>query len=73
LGTTAAMSIFDKGKQLLGEAEKEARAHPQETEKLLGEAEQVVEKDTGGKYDKQIQEAGTKFEQQVVGTPPPAS
>ena len=66
------MSSFDEGKQLLGEAEKEARAHPRETEKLLGEAEQV-EKDTGGKYDKQLQEAGTKLEQQVAGTPPPAS
>lgn len=67
------MGIFDEGKRLLGDAEEQARAHPQQAEKVLGEAEKLAEKETGGKYDQQIQSAGDKIGQEFEGQNPPGS
>lgn len=57
------MSIFDEGKRLLDGAEEQARAHPQQAEKVLTEAEKLAEKETGGKFDRQIEDVGTKIGQ----------
>ena len=68
----ASMGIFDEGKDLLGKAEEEARAHPQQADKVLSEAETLAEKESGGKYDQQIQQAGSRIGQEWDGLNPPA-
>lgn len=67
------MSIFDEGKRLLGDAEEQARAHPQQAEKVLSEAEKLAEKETGGRYDRQIEDVGTKVGQEFDGQNAPGS
>lgn len=55
------MSIFDEGKDLLGKAEDEARTHPQQADKIMSESESLADKESGGKYDQQIQHAGDQI------------
>lgn len=67
------MSIFDEGKRLFSDAEEQAGAHPQQAEKISTEAEKLAEKETGGKYDRQIEDVGTKVEQGFEGKRTPGS
>ncbi len=65
------MNLFDEGKRLLNDAEEQARAHPQQAEKVLAEAEKLAEKETGGRFDQQIQAVGAKIGQEIDGQSPP--
>lgn len=67
------MGILDDGERLLNDAEGQAREHPQLAEKGLGEAEQLADKETGGRFDQQIQDVGAKLGQEFDGQSAPGT
>ncbi|MGO8883470.1 MAG: hypothetical protein ACLPUO_18085 [Streptosporangiaceae bacterium] len=50
---------------LLDDAENLASKDPNEVKNLTGDAEQAADKETGGKFDSEISDAGTKLDDQL--------
>ncbi len=56
------MSFLDDAKNLAEKAEELAKEHPDQVKSALGKAEELADKQTGGKFTDQIKSAGDKAE-----------
>ena len=64
------MSLQDRMRKLAEKAEDLGAEHREELEKAIAKAEQAADAQTGGKYHKQIENAGEKAATYVQGLKP---
>lgn len=61
------MGIFDEGKNLEQDVERLAREHPEQADQAVKEAERLADRETGDRFDSQIQGTGQRAEQLLSG------
>jgi hypothetical protein len=59
--------LLGEGKKLAGEAEDQAKAHPEQADKVIEEGEQAADKATGNRFDQQVEQGGQKLEDEFGG------